>query len=112
MLIAREQLSPDVTLLKVTGRLILGNDSQLLERCLVQAIHDEQRKFILDLSQVDLLDSIGVGSLVVAHSHLKKVGGRMRVVGARGVVETVLHRTSVDKLLNFFPTVEAALVEF
>ena len=39
---------------------------------------------------------------------VKQAGGELRVAGAQGIVEQTLKMTSVEQILAFYPTVEAA----
>jgi len=55
-----------------------------------------------------MLDSTGVGILVVCQRNITREGGELRVAGAAGMVEQVLKMTSVNKLVHMFPTVKEA----
>jgi anti-sigma B factor antagonist len=110
--IERKQIPPDITVLEMTGRIILGNNSRDVELQLTQAINQNLRKVIFDLAGVTILDSTGVGIVVMCHAKLKKAGGELRVAGATGMVEETLRMTSVDKIVHFFPTVAAAAANF
>lgn len=110
--IERKQLPPDITVLELSGRIILGNNSRDVELKLAEILAQNARKIIFDLAGVTMLDSTGVGILVVSQAKIKKEGGELRISGATGVVEDILKMTSVDKLVHFFPTVAAAAANF
>jgi|SRR5271165_3972500 len=110
--IERKQIAPDIVALELTGRIILGNNSREVELKLAEILGDHIHKIIFDLKGLTMLDSTGVGILVVSQAKVKKEGGELRIAGATGVVEDILKMTSVEKLVPLFPTVDAAVVNF
>ena len=110
--IERKQLPNNVVVFQMNGRIILGNNSRDVELDLAKALNDDLRKIIFDLAGVTLLDSTGVGIIVVCHAKLKKVGGELRVAGATGMVDETLRLTSVDRIVHFYPTVADAASNF
>jgi anti-anti-sigma factor len=110
--IERKQLPNNVVVFHMNGRIILGNNSRDVELDLAKALNDNLRKIIFDLAGVTLLDSTGVGIIVVCHAKLKKVGGELRVAGATGMVDETLRLTSVDRIVHFYPTVADAASNF
>ncbi len=110
--IDQKQIAPDITVLELVGRIIMGNNSRDVELKLAQVLNDHKKKIILDLAGITMLDSTGVGILVLSQAKVKKEGGELRIAGAQGVVDEILKMTSVDKLMKVFPTVEAAAANF
>ena len=110
--IERKQIAPDITVLALNGRIILGNNSRDVELKLAEVLKDQARKIIFDLSGVTMLDSTGVGILVVSQGKIKQEGGEMRIAGATGIVGEILQMTSVDKLVHVYPTAAAAATNF
>lgn len=58
-----------------------------------------QRDIRIDMSDVDFLDSCGIGVLLWAHHRLESAGGRLTVVNASGDVARVLELTGTARLL-------------
>jgi anti-sigma B factor antagonist len=110
--IERKQIAPDITVLEMNGRIILGNNARDVELKLAEVLHESAKKIIFDLTGVTMLDSTGVGILVVSQAKIKKEGGELRIAGASGVVSEILQMTSVDKLVHVFPTVADASANF
>ncbi len=110
--IVRREFPPDITILAMTGRIILGNNSRDVELQLAQLLKEQAKKIIFDLQGVNLLDSTGVGILVVCQGKVAQAGGQLHIAGATGMVEDVLKMTSVQKLVPTFPTVEEAAKGF
>ena len=110
--VERNQIPPDITVLGMRGRIVLGNNSRDVELKLAEILRDKAKKIIFDLTGVTMLDSTGVGILVVCQGKITKEGGELRVAGATGIVEEVLKVSSVDKLLRLFSTVTEAATGF
>lgn len=106
--INRKHLTPEIEVLEMTGRIVLGSDGMQVEWTVAQLLKAHHKKLIFDLSGVTLLDSTGVGVLVMCHAKVKKAGGMLRIAGSTGMVEDTLKLTSVDKLIGSFPTVAEA----
>ena len=110
--IERKQIPPDVTVLEMTGRIILGNNSRDVELKVAELLRENAKKIVLDLTGITMLDSTGVGILVVCQGKVTKEGGRLHVAGATGVVEDILQTTNVGKLVPLFSTVAEAVSSF
>src|SRR5229473_2420917 len=110
--IGRKQIEPDVAVLEMNGRIVLGNDAKTIEWNLAELLKENQKKVVFDLAGVTLVDSTGVGIIVMCYAKLKKSGGVLRVAGVNGMVEDTLRLTSVDKLIEFYPSVAEAAARF
>lgn len=110
--IETKQLPPDVTVLEMAGRIILGNSSRDVELKLAEVLAAGSRKVIFDLGKITILDSTGIGILVVCQGKVGKVGGKLHIAAATGFVEETLRSTNVDKILHLYPTVSEAAVNF
>ena len=110
--IERKQIPPDIDILEMNGRIILGNSSREVELKLAEILSEHAKKIIFDLSGVTILDSTGIGILVVRQGKINKAQGRLHIAVASGFVEETLKITSVDKLLQLFPSVAEAAAGF
>ena len=106
--IERKELEPGIVELELSGRIVLGNDAKTVEWKVDELLKENRKRVILDLSRVTILDSTGVGIVVMCFAKVKKAGGSMRIAGASGAVEQTLRMTNVDRLISLDPTVAAA----
>ena len=67
------------------------------------------RRVILDLRQVDFIDSSGLGAIVAAMKQLG-AGRRLDLAGLTPTVESVFRLTRMDTVFSLFPTLDAALM--
>src|SRR5579883_1153002 len=108
----KKQVPPDVAVLELKGRLLMGNDSRQVEGGIADLIKEGAKKVVADLRGLDAIDSTGVGILVMCNAKLQKSGGTMRIVSTDGIVENTLQMTHVDRIVKFYPTVEEASEKF
>lgn len=66
-------------------------------------------RVLLDLSDVPLIDSSGIGILVTAHRRAAGQGARFALAGAAGPVARVFEMTRTNKLLSLHDDVEEGL---
>jgi anti-anti-sigma factor len=97
-----------MTVVTLSGRLVLGKEVERLESAVNLLIADGSRKFVFDLAQLDYADSAGIGTLVSCLTQIKKSGGDMRVAGANERVGRLFQLTGVDHLMSMYPNVAAA----
>ena len=110
--IEKQQAANGVTVLKITGRVSLGRDSQQIEWQVNDLLKANQNRVVFDLSGVNHMDSTGIGIMMMCSARLKKAGGDLRVAGATGLVGDVLRLTKVDAILGMHDTTDAAVKAF
>ena len=90
----------DVTLIEVGGQLIVGN-RQLLKEQVLDQLERGDRKFILDFSKTDYVDSSGLGVLVTLSKKIREQGGQLGLVGLSEDLRTLFELTKLDTLFIF-----------
>jgi anti-sigma B factor antagonist len=98
----------DITVVALKGRLTLGNTLRTLEDQ-VAKIAGQTPKLILDLGEIDFVDSAGLGMLVTSAGAARTAGHELVIAAANERVRNILKMTGVDRVLNLAPTREAAL---
>jgi anti-sigma B factor antagonist len=95
------------TVLEVGGEVDVYTAPRLRER-LIEAIDGGARKVIVDLSNVDFLDSTGLGVLVGALKRLRAAGGTFAVVCGKEPLLKIFRITALDQVFPLYPSVDAA----
>jgi anti-sigma B factor antagonist len=92
-----------------TGRITLGSSLSLVQSQIQSLISDGILKMVFDLTEVELVDSAGLGMLVYTYGSLRSKGGTLRlcVVGPR--VMSLLELTNTTTLLAIDATREDSL---
>ena len=99
---------PDVILFELYGRLD-SMQAEYLYSVLKKRVPDGEERWILDLSKVDYISSMGLGMLVRVNSRLHKAGGEVKIAGVQGLVAETLRIARLDRILQLYPSVEKAL---
>ena len=90
----------DVTLIEVGGQLIVGN-RQLLKEQVLDQLERGDRKFIVDFSKTDYVDSSGLGVLVTLSKKIREQGGQLSLVSLSEDLRTLFELTKLDTLFIF-----------
>ncbi len=98
----------DVTVVTLTGRLHLGNSLTYVENALNRLIEGGTRKLVLDLAQLEYIDSSGLGMLIGCNGRMEQQGGKMHVAGAHGAVSKVFDVVHANRILHLDADVESA----
>jgi anti-sigma B factor antagonist len=108
MRFVKKQIRPGVAVLEITDSIRMGPNCQQIEQQVDEAIRQNEKCVIFDLSRVAYVDSSGIGTIVKILSRLKKVGGTLRLTGVKDMVEGVLKLSQVTKIIEIYPTVADA----
>ena len=106
--IAEQELSPGVTAISFTGRLILGNRLGEVEHAIREKIKQGSRKLVLDFSGLNYMDSAGIGLLAMCVAIMEREGGKLLVAGATGHVAELLELTHLNRLVGMYPDAASA----
>ena len=87
-----------VTVLDLSGKITLGEASGKL-RSAVQEALSSSKKILLNLADVNYIDSAGLGELVSAFTTVKNAGGELRLLNLTKKVRDLL---VITKLLTVF----------
>jgi anti-sigma B factor antagonist len=90
--------SSTIYIVDIIGEMDLYNSFKLKD-VLKKMIQKNIRHYIINLDQVEYLDSSGIGALIYAHSELKKRKMLLRIVNIKGSVKKVIELT---KLIGYF----------
>ncbi len=101
----------NVYIIRCAGRVVLGEEVKALEAALETGTR-EFNKVVLDLSEVNRLDSIAMGLLVRYAERLGKAGGGLRLAAAAPFVVNLLNMTKLSTILPSYATEEEAIVSF
>ena len=90
----------DVTLIEVGSQLIVGN-RQLLKEQVLDQLERGDRKFIVDFSKTDFIDSSGLGVLVTLSKKIREQEGQLSLVSLSEDLRTLFELTKLDTLFIF-----------
>lgn len=100
-----------IAILRPIGRLDSGNSSQL-ELMLTNALKEDFKKIVFDLSQLDYISSAGLRVMLLAGKKLRVSGGKVVLVGMQEVVREVFAMSGFLALFPVAGTLEDGLKLF
>lgn len=108
----RKQIHPDVAVLEMSGRILMGPDCKAIEKEIDLLIEQSQKRVIFDLTRVVQIDSAAVGQVAKSFSRMKQSGGELRLAGVKGMLEGVFKMTQLHKVIAMYPTPQDASENF
>ena len=83
----------------LSGNLYVEEVKEIKET-LTTLVKDGQKNFLIDLSQVDYIDSSGLGVLVFIQKKALQNGGSVKVKGLQGIVKELFEMTRLTKVFE------------
>ncbi|MCZ2153663.1 MAG: STAS domain-containing protein [Bryobacterales bacterium] len=104
--------SDGITIVSLKGKLIVGEATAALKELIKNLTAEGVRKLILDLAEVDYIDSSGLGTLVYCFSTFRKNGGTLKLLRlTRRNIELML-LTKLETVFEVFDQEQAAVDSF
>lgn len=96
-------------LIKPLDKSIETFNSRVFKTQISDLIGENQKFIILDFSQIDFIDSNGLGSLVSILKLLTSLQGRIVICAAKDSVKRVFNLTRLDQVIPLLPSLEEGL---
>ena len=101
-----------VTILDVKGRIVLGDEIHTLRDAVRGLVTENKKKIILNLAEVDYIDSSGVGELVGSFTTVRNAGGELKLLNLSQKVKDVLHVTKLYTVFDIKDDEASAVAAF
>jgi anti-sigma B factor antagonist len=101
-----------ITVVDISGRITLGEGSALLRKTIRELLEDNRIKIVLNLADVNYIDSSGIGELVSAFTATKKAGGDMKLLHLTKKVHDLLQLTKLFTVFDVYSDEPTALASF
>lgn len=98
-----------VTVVDLKGRIVFGEEANLLRDKVRPLLAEKKRPVVLNLSEVAYIDSGGVGALVGLYTTSQSSKTNMRLACANPKVEHVLKITKLLPILGAYPDESSAI---
>jgi len=102
----------DVTILQVSGRVILGDGAAELRARMNDLVDEAHLKFLLDLRGVTYIDSFGVGVIAAKYVSVRRKGGDVKLLRLSPRSQRVMRISGLLKIFESFENEEEALNSF
>lgn len=102
----------DVVVIDVSGRITLGEGNVMLRDIVRELVEKENKQIVLNLSEVNYIDSSGMGELVKTHTTIRNKGGQLKLVNLNKRVSDLLHMTRLSSVFDIHDNEAAAISSF
>lgn len=101
-----------VTIVDLRGSIGLGETGLTLRRTIRDLLERGRTNIILNFSEVDSMDSAGVGELVGAYTALKSKVGELKLLNPTKKVHDMLRITQLNAVLETYTDEQTAIRSF
>lgn len=90
----------DIAVLDISGRITLGEGNVMLREIVRELVNKGNKKIILNLGEVQYIDSSGIGELVRTHTTVRNQDGQLRLVNLNKRVNDLLQMTKLSSVFD------------
>jgi anti-sigma B factor antagonist len=101
----------DVAIIQVSGKIMGGEETTMFHGKIHEYINTNKKDFVIDLKNVDWMNSVGLGMLISALTTVKNSGGRL-VLANITKIESILTITRLISVFEHYDSQEEALKSF
>lgn len=101
-----------VTVVEAVGRIVLGEETNILREQVKELLANGSKNIVLNLAQVDFIDSSGLGALVGLHSTAQAQGAKIRLANITKRFHELLLITKLLTVFDVYPSEAEAVKSF
>jgi anti-sigma B factor antagonist len=101
-----------VTVLDLRGRIHMGEGAVMLRETVTDLLAKGHKKILLNLNEVESVDSSGIGEFVRIHPALRKQGGQLKLANVYEKLDEMLHMTCLHTVLDIQKDEASAMKSF
>ena len=101
-----------VVIVDLSGRITLGEGSVILRDSVRELLGKGNKKILLNLGDVNYIDSSGIGELVSAYTTVKNQGGELKLLNLTKKVHDLLQITKLYTVFDVKDDEAAAVKSF
>ena len=102
----------NVTIVDISGRIVLGPESSSLRALVSDLLSNGHNKILLNLAEVNYIDSSGLGHLVSAFTTVRKDGGELKLLKLTNKVHDLMQITRLYTVFDIRDDEAEALKSF
>jgi anti-sigma B factor antagonist len=102
----------DVAVIDFSGKITLGEGSAVVRKMVRDLIAQGRRKILFDLSDVDYIDSSGIGEMVAAYTAVRSANGELKLLHLTRRVHDIMQITRLFTVFDVQSDEAAALRSF
>jgi anti-anti-sigma factor len=108
--IVKTDLNDDLVFVKLNGKLIYDTEEDV--NLTFDSILEDSKNVILDISELNYINSSGLGIFINFLKNMKNIGKRLIILKPSLEVKMLFEITSLDRMFNIVETLEEAKEQF
>lgn len=101
-----------VVILEPKGKILGGPDATLLKDQLQTLIDSGKIRVVIDLAEVDYMNSTGLGILISTLTTLRKANGELKLANVTEKIQSLLTITKLVTVFDDYESVDEAVSKF
>ena len=101
-----------ITVVDLSGRIVLGDGNNILRDALKELVGRGEKKILLNLADVNYIDSSGLGALVSGYTTITGQQGQMKLLNLTTKVHDLLQITKLLTVFEVFTDEATAVKSF
>jgi anti-sigma B factor antagonist len=102
----------EITIIDLSGRISLGEGSALLRKTVRDLLENGQNKILLNLGDVNYIDSSGIGELVSGFTAVRSRNGELKLLNLTKKVHDLLQITKLFTVFDVYSDEATAVRSF
>ena len=102
----------DVTVLDCSGKITLGEGTMAVRNTVREILKNGGKKIILNLGDVNYIDSSGIGELVSSYTTVTNGGGQLKLLNLTKKIQELLAITKLLTVFQVYNDERAAVASF
>jgi len=102
----------DVHVLDISGKITLGEATKTMRHTISDLLENGGEKIVLNLTDVNYIDSSGIGELVRTYTTVTKEGKQLKLLNLTKKIRELLVITKLLTVFQVFESEQAAVASF
>ncbi len=102
----------DVNILDCSGKITLGEGTMTVRNTVRDILKGNGKKIVLNLADVNYIDSSGIGELVSTYTTVTNNGGQLKLLNLTKKIQELLAITKLLTVFQVFENEQAVLASF
>jgi anti-sigma B factor antagonist len=102
----------DVQVLDCSGKITLGEGTMTVRNTVMDILKEGGKKIIINLADVNYIDSSGIGELVRTYITVSSSGGQLKLLNLTKKIQELLQITKLLTVFQVYDSESAALASF
>ncbi len=102
----------DVHVLDISGKITLGEGTMAVRNTVREILKNGGKKIVLNLAEVNYIDSSGIGELVSSFTTVTNQGGQLKLLNLTKKIQELLAITKLLTVFQVFDNEQAAISSF